>query len=155
MDGGSLISPEGGIGLEALDQLRVGGGEFVGGESFAGDPGEGVTMDGLGFAGDKIAVEEAEADSFFGIGVGDFFDLFSDGDFDGEFFAEFADEAVLEGLVGLNLTAGEFPEEAEVIVRAALGDKEFAGAEDQAGGNINGFVHLLRGLQEMPQPFQG
>jgi hypothetical protein len=112
-------------------------------------------MDGLGFARDKIAVEEAEADGFFGIGVGDFFELFSDGDFDGEFFAEFADEAVLEGFVGLDFTAREFPQKAEVIARAALGDEQLAGAEDEAGGDIDDFVHLLLGLQEMPQPLQG
>ena len=98
-------------------------------------------MDGLGLARDEIAVEEAKADGFFGIRVGDFFDLFSDGDFDGEFFAEFAHQTVLEGFVGFDLAAGEFPQEAEVIVRAALGDEEFAGAEDQTGGDIDGFTH--------------
>ena len=36
-------------------------------------------------------MEEAEADGFFGVSVGDFFDFVSDGDFDAEFFAEFAD----------------------------------------------------------------
>ena len=107
----------------------------------ARDPGEGVAVDGLGFARQEIAVEEAEADGFFGIGVGDFFELRADGDFDGEFFAEFADEAVFEGFVGFDFAAGEFPKEAQVIAGAALGDEEFAGPEDEAGGDIDGFVH--------------
>ena len=121
----------------------------------AGDPSEGVAVDGLGIAGVEGAEEEPEADGFFGIGVGDFFDLFSDGDFDAEFFAEFADEAVLEGFVGLDLAAGEFPQEAEVIAGAALGDEKFAGAEDEAGGDIDDFVHVLLGVQKMLQPLQG
>ena len=100
-----------------------------------------MAVDGLRFAGLEGALEEAEADGFFGIGVGDFFDLVTDGDLDADFFAEFADEAVFEGFVGLDFAAGEFPEEAEVIAGAALGDKELAGAENQAGGDINGFVH--------------
>ena len=87
-------------------------------------------MDRLGFAGDEGAVEEAEADGFFVIGVGDFFDLGADADLDAEFFAEFANEAVFEGFVGLEFAAGEFPEEAEVIAGAALGDEELAGTED-------------------------
>jgi hypothetical protein len=86
-------------------------------------------------------VEEAEADGFFGVSVGDFFDLVSDGDFDAEFFAEFADEAVLESFAELDFAAGEFPEAAEVIAGAALGDEELAGAEDEAGGDIDDFVH--------------
>ena len=86
-------------------------------------------------------MEEAEADGFFGVSVGDFFDLVSDGDFDAEFFAEFADEAVLESFAELDFAAGEFPEAAEVIAGAALGDEELAGAEDEAGGDIDDFVH--------------
>src|SRR5688572_30669380 len=148
--GASFISPERAGGLEALDEFRVGGGEFVGGESFACDPGEGVAMNGLGFARDKIAMEEAEADRFFGIGVGDFFDLFSDRDLDAEFFAEFADEAVLEGFVRLDLTTREFPEEAEVIVRSALGDEKFAGAEDEAGGDIDDLAHSVESADQRP-----
>ena len=137
----SLISPEGGVGLKALDEFCVGGGELVRAEGFAGDPGEGVAVDWLGFAGDEGAVEEAEADGFFGIGVGDFFDLRADGDFDGEFFAEFADEAVFEGFSGFDFAAGEFPEEAEVVAGAPLGDEELAGAEDEAGGDIDRSVY--------------
>lgn len=48
-------------------------------------------MEGLGFTGGEGAVEEAEANGFLGVGVGDFFDLAADADFDAEFFAEFAD----------------------------------------------------------------
>ena len=86
-------------------------------------------------------MEEAEADGFFGVGVGDFFDLFSDGDFDAEFFAEFAREAMLEGFVALEFAAGKFPEAAEVVAGAALGDEEFTSAEDEASGDIDDFVH--------------
>jgi hypothetical protein len=95
----------------------------------------------LGFAAGEGAVEEAEADSFFGVGVGDFFDLAADGDFDAEFFAEFAGEAVFEGFTRLEFAAGEFPEATEVIAGAALGDEKLAGAEDEAGGDIDDLVH--------------
>ena len=133
------------IGLEAVDELGVSGGKLIGGEVFGGDPGEGVAVEGLGFAGDEGAVEEAEADGFFGIGVGDFFDLGADGDFDAEFFAEFAREAVLESFTGLKFAAGEFPEAAEVIAGAALGDEELAVAEDEAGGDVDDFGHTQMG----------
>lgn len=126
-----------------VKKLGVGGGEFVGAESFAGDPGEGVAVDGLGFAGDEGATEEAEADGFFGVGVGDFFDLAANGDLDAEFFAEFANEAMFEDFVGLDFAAGEFPEEAEVIAGAALGDEELAGAENEAGGDIDDVSHPM------------
>lgn len=134
-------SPELRIVLEAVDQLGVGGGEWVGGERFAGDPSEGVAVKGLGFAPWERAVEEAEADGFLWIGVGDFFDLADDGDFNAEFFAEFADEAVLEGLAGLDFAAGKFPEAAEVIAGAALGDEEFTCAKNEAGGHIYNLAH--------------
>ena len=86
-------------------------------------------------------MEEAEADGFFGVGVGDFFDLFSDGDFDAEFFAEFAREAMFEGFVALEFAAGKFPEAPEVVAGATLGDEEFTSAEDEASGDIDDFVH--------------
>jgi hypothetical protein len=73
--------------------------------------------------------------------VCDLFDLRADGHVDTEFFAEFADEAVFEGFVGFDFATGEFPEEAEVIAGAALGDEELASAEDQAGGDIDDFGH--------------
>lgn len=127
-----------------VDELSIGGWELVGGEGLGGDPGEGVAVEGLGFSAGEGAVEEAEANGFLGVGVSDFFDLAADGDFDAEFFAEFADEAVLEGFVGLEFAAGKFPESAEVVAGAALGDEELASAENEAGGDIDDLVHPFR-----------
>jgi hypothetical protein len=138
---GYISSPEGGIVLEQVDQFGVGGGELVGGEGGAGDPGESVAVDGLGFAALEGAVEEAEADGFFRVGVGDFLDLVSHGDFDAEFFAEFADEAMLEGFVALDLAAREFPQSAEVIVWPPLGDQELPASEYEARRDIDDFAH--------------
>jgi hypothetical protein len=44
---------------------------------------------------------------------------------------------LFESLARFALAARKFPESAQVRIRMALRDQEFAVAEDQAGGNVN------------------
>ena len=65
------------------------------------------------------------------------FNEFADGDLDGEFFANFADEALLEGFARLDFAAGKFPEIREVVVGTALGDEKFAVVKNEGGGDVD------------------
>ena len=47
------------------------------------------------------------------------------------------DQARFKGLVRLAFAAGELPQPAQVRVGMALGDEQFALAEDQGGGDID------------------
>ena len=73
----------------------------------------------------------------FGIGVGNFFKQSADLNFDAEFFAKFAHKAFLESLVWFAFAAGKFPKAAEMRVRMAPGDEQFAVAEDERGADFN------------------
>lgn len=117
-------------GRELFDKLCVGGGELEILELVAGDPAEGLDVNGFRFTGKELAAEEAEVNGFFGVGVCEVFDEFTDGNFNAEFFADFAREAGLEGFAGFDFAAREFPEVGKMIVGAALGDKEFAVVKD-------------------------
>ena len=66
----------------------------------------------------------------------EFLDEFADADFHAEFLAQFPGEALLGGFARLAFAAGKFPQPAEVRVRVALGDEEFAGTEDEAGADL-------------------
>ena len=94
-------------------------------------------MDGFGFAGDQDAAVKAEADCFLGITVGEVFDKVADGNLDSEFFADFADEAGLEGFAGFDFAAGKLPKIRQMIVSAPLGDQKFTALENQRGGDID------------------
>ena len=50
----------------------------------------------------------------------------ADGGGDAQLFVEFADEGLLGGLAGLDLSAGELPFEAHGLIGAALADQDFA-----------------------------
>lgn len=113
-----------------FDEFGVGGGEWEILELVAGDPAEVLDVDGFGFAAEELAAEEAEVDGFFRVGVGEVFDEFADGNFDAEFFADFASEAGLESFAGFDFAAWKFPEVGKVIVGAALGNEEFAVVKD-------------------------
>ena len=64
--------------MQKLDELCVGSGEVEIWELVARDPAKVLDVDGFGVAGDQAAVEEAEADGFFGVGVGEIFDELAD-----------------------------------------------------------------------------
>jgi hypothetical protein len=69
--------------------------------------------------------------------VGEFCHERADGNFDAEFFAQFADEALLGGFAGFAFAAGKFPQAAEVRVGVTLGDQKFAVVEEQGGADFN------------------
>jgi hypothetical protein len=121
------------------DEFCVGGWEFEITELIATNPAEVLNMDWFGFAGKQLAVEEAEADGFFRIGVSEVFDKFADANFDPEFFANFADEAGFERFAGFDFAAWKFPEIGQVIVGTALRDEEFAFVKNQRGGDVDRF----------------
>jgi hypothetical protein len=56
---------------------------------------------------------------------------------DAQFLGQFPLETLLEGFARLALSAGEFPQAAQVRARRALGDEQFSLSEDQAGGHFN------------------
>ena len=57
--------------------------------------------------------------------------------FQAKFFADFPDKTLLEGFIRLAFAAGKFPKSAEVRIRVALGDEQFAVAEDERGADFN------------------
>jgi len=61
----------------------------------------------------------------------------ADLDLNAQFLMQFTSQAVLKTLVRFAFAAGELPAAAQVRVRAALSDQEFAFLEDQAGGNVD------------------
>ncbi len=72
------------------------------------------------------------------------FDLLEHLHFNAQFLLEFALERLLEGFAGFEFAARKFPQPAQVRLRVALGNEEFALVEYQSGGNIDGFgVHAV------------
>ena len=65
------------------------------------------------------------------------FDKFHDIDLYPKFLHQLAFETLLIGLIGVAFSAGKFPEAAQVILRAALGDEEQAATENKAGRNFD------------------
>ena len=92
---------------------------------------------GCGSPSFQPADEKFQVDGLFRVGVGDLFKQFADGDLDAQFLAQFADQALLEGFVRLAFAAGKFPKPAQMRIRVALGDEQFAVAENQRGGNVD------------------
>jgi hypothetical protein len=90
----------------------------------------------LRFAAQQPADEKFQVNGFLRVGVGDGFKQFADGDFHAEFLADFADQALLEGFVRFAFAAGKFPQPAEMRFGVALGDEQFAAAENQGGGDV-------------------
>jgi hypothetical protein len=119
------------------EETGVGGGKGVVGKLAAGDPGQTFAVDGPGFVAEPAAQEEFEADGAFGIVMEEVREEGDYRDFDAEFFAEFAFEAVFEGFAGFAFAAGEFPQAGKVGAGGAAGDKEAAIAKDESGGNFD------------------
>jgi len=80
---------------------------------------------------------ESQADHAIGILVSYFLNEFSDLDIDSEFFGQFAPQTLLKSLRRLTFAAREFPQPAHMRLFVALGDEQFSGPEDQAGGNLH------------------
>ena len=96
------------------------------------------------FAENQFAGEKFQPDGLFGVGVRNFFKQATDFDFNVEFLAQFADEALLESFARLEFAAGKFPESAEVRAGMAPGDEKFAAMEDERGADFNCFYLLHR-----------
>ena len=69
--------------------------------------------------------------------MGQALDQLAHGHLDAQLLAQFARQAGFKGLVRLAFAAGELPQPAQVRVGMALGDEQFAVAEDQGGGDID------------------
>lgn len=111
--------------------------ELVGGKLLTPDPGDGLSLEPAGFAGEQATTVEAEADLAFRVGVGGFEQAFPDLDLNSQFLEQFATEAVGEVFVGVSFAAGKLPEPGEVGVGGALGEEEAAVAEEEAGGDVD------------------
>ena len=75
---------------------------------------------------------------FVGIGVSQAVQAGADLDFDSQFLAEFANQALRKRLIPFAFASRKLPQTAQVRLRRALGDEQFAVSEDQAGGNLDG-----------------
>jgi hypothetical protein len=122
---------------ELGEQTGVGGWKGVVGKLGAGDPGQAFAVDGPGFVAQPAAEEEFEADGAFGIVMEEVREEGDYRDFDAEFFAEFASEAVFEGFSVFAFATGEFPQAGKVGTGGAAGDEEAGIAEDKGGGNFD------------------
>ena len=89
------------------------------------------------FARWQEAEKEFQQHRAFGISVRDGIEQLADNDIHTEFFAKFAGETLLKGFSCLAFASGKFPQPAEMRIRMALCDEEFAGAEDEAGADFN------------------
>jgi len=69
-----------------------------------------------------------------------FLEQFAHGNLHAQFLADFADEALFGCFAGLTFAAGKFPKPAQVRAMVALGDKQFAVAEDERGADFDGFT---------------
>ena len=69
-----------------------------------------------------------------------FLENFAHGNFHAQFLADFADESLLKSFARLALAAGKFPKPAEMGVRVALGDDEFATVEDERGADLDALL---------------
>lgn len=133
--------------LEAItrDDGKIGGGESEGEEIGRGDPAEGDVLVRLrrGRVGREAADEGKHLDDDGAVVVREAREGADDLGGAAEFLAEFAEECGLGGLTGLNLAAGKFPFQREVLVRGALGDEHAATSVlDDGGDDGNGNAQL-------------
>ena len=80
---------------------------------------------------------ESQADRAIEILVSYFLNEFSHLDVDSKFFGEFAPQTLLKSLRRLTFAARKFPQATHMRLFVALGDEQFSGPEDQAGGNLH------------------
>lgn len=119
--------------------MSVGCGELVGAQCVTRDPGERRAADGARFVSFPGALEELKLDRFFGITMSDRLDQLPNLDLDPKFLHQFAMQCLLKGLTWLAFASGEFPQAGEMPASGALGDEQFAVAEDQSGTDLNDF----------------
>jgi hypothetical protein len=137
---GCRSPPEGGRLTELVQQAGVGRRELEVVQLRGSDPGQGRALEGARLARPQAAKKEFEVDCLFGIGMGQALQTMAHLDFDAQFFSQFTGQALGEGFLRAALSAGEFPQPAQVRVRVALSNEESALAEEQAGGHLDGGV---------------
>jgi hypothetical protein len=71
------------------------------------------------------------------VGVGDAFDFFVDAHLHAQLLLKLAPETFLKTLARLALAAGKLPQASEVPADGTLRDEELAGAEDEAGADLD------------------
>ena len=77
---------------------------------------------------------------FFRIFVGHTLQLSEHIDFHAQFLAQLPGEALLGRFARLAFAAGKFPQPAEVILMATLGDEQLAAVKDKRGADLDGFM---------------
>ena len=73
------------------------------------------------------------------VGVNNVLENLADGNFHSQFLPQFAHEALFKCLTRLAFTAGKFPHPAQMRIRVASGDQEFAIAENETGSDFDWF----------------
>lgn len=129
----------------ARDDGKIGGGEVEAGETGGRHPAKGdmLVRVGRGAAGRKAADEGKHLDDNVAVIVGEARQRADDGDIAAEFLTEFAGECGLGGFARLDLAAGKFPLEREVLVGGTLGEENPAGGvlQDGADDRKGSLVH--------------
>jgi len=125
------------IGSKPAEQLRISGGESMGGQFLPTHPLQRRAIERLRFTGGNLTEKESQVYCLVTIGVRHALEQYTDADFNAKFLAQFALQAFLEGFARLAFATGEFPQAAQMVARMSLSDEQLAGTEDQAGGNFN------------------
>jgi hypothetical protein len=125
------------MGTQFLQEADIGGGKFVPVQFLPCDPFQGFAIYRSGFVALATAKEKLQVDGPFRVMVGERFHQIADFRLDSQFLCQFANQALLEGLVRLAFSAGEFPQASQVRTRLPLGDEELASAEDQTGRHLD------------------
>ena len=110
--GGLPSPPKAGRCADFPQQTSIGGGKIVLIQFRPRNPLERRAIQCPRLAGNQFADVEFQVDVFFAVSVQNFLKQFADFDFDAEFLAQFADEAMLGGFAGLTFAAGKFPKSA-------------------------------------------
>ncbi len=111
---------------------------------------EGWTTYRPGLVPGPAATVEPQPNGFVSVSVGEVLDEFPDRDFDSQFLAQFAHEALFKRLAGFALAAREFPESALMGLRMTLREQKLALPKYQTGSNFNHRGWLLAHLSSSP-----
>ena len=120
-----------------FEQLGIGGGKVELREFLTAHPAQISAVNRLRLMRQPAAAEELQVDGFLRVGVRDGLDEFEHFNVAAEFLAQLTAKALLEGFARLAFTAGKFPQPAKMRIGVTLRDEEFAGAEDETGGDFN------------------
>jgi hypothetical protein len=128
--------------LEPLEQTGVRRGKLECAQLSGADPHELLAAERPRFTLHEAAAQELEPNPAGGIVVRYALDHLANLDLDPEFLAQLAAQTLGEGLSRLPLPTRELPQATEVISWAPARQQEAALAEDQAGGDVDGFERV-------------